>query len=83
MRTALARHDEILQTAVAASSGSVIKSTGDGFHAVFHRAGDAVDAALLIQQALAAEPWPAIAPETLKVRIGIHTGEAQERDGDY
>jgi len=42
---------------------------------------DAVSAALAIQRAFASEPWPT--PRPIKVRIGLHTGEAQLRDGDY
>ena len=83
MRAALARHDDILRTAVTANNGSVIKTTGDGLHAVFSTARSAVDAAVTAQKQLAAEAWPAIAPNRLKIRIGIHTGEAEERDGDY
>ena len=45
MRPALARHDEILREAVAASGGHVVKTTGDGMHAVFATAHDALDAA--------------------------------------
>jgi len=48
---------------------------------VFHTAHDAIDAALDAQRALSAERWPEGA--SLRVRMGIHTGETQERDGDY
>lgn len=83
MRAALAQHDEILRTAVQAQNGSVIKTTGDGLHAVFSTSHEATAAAISSQLSLAAEQWPTIAPDELKVRIGIHTGEAQKRDGDY
>ncbi|MFN2181403.1 MAG: adenylate/guanylate cyclase domain-containing protein, partial [Candidatus Promineifilaceae bacterium] len=83
MREALARHDEILRTAVNANGGAVIKNTGDGLHAVFPTAHGAVAAAVASQKRLAYEPWSSIAQDILKVRMGIHTGEAQERDGDY
>ena len=82
MRSALARHDALLRAAVEQHNGKIVKTTGDGLHAVFEAAPDGVAAALAGQLALAAEPWPA---ETgpLRVRMGLHTGESQERDGDY
>jgi len=45
MRSALARHDAILRDAIAAHAGHVVKSKGDGAHAVFADASDAVGAA--------------------------------------
>ena len=81
MKVALARHDEIVSASIGAHHGHVVKARGDGFHAAFHTAHEAIDAALAAQRALFAEPWPeAVA---LRVRMGIHTGETQERDGDY
>ena len=76
MREQLARHDAILRGAVEAHGGHVLKSTGDGVVAVFGRAGGAVGAAVDAQLALCGESLPA-------VRMGVHTGEAEERDGDY
>ena len=55
---ALARHDAILREAVEAHGGRVVKTTGDGVHAAFANASDAVDAAIAAQLALHAEPWP-------------------------
>jgi predicted ATPase/class 3 adenylate cyclase len=81
MRGALARHDAILRAAVAAHEGLVVKSTGDGIHAVFATVHDALDAAGDAQVALAGESWASTGP--LKVRMGVHTGEAELRDGDY
>ena len=81
MQDALARHDEILRDAIDSHSGYVVKTRGDGFHAAFPTARSALDAALCAQLALTAEPWPSTGP--LKVRVGIHTGEAELRDGDY
>ena len=57
MRPALARHDTILRKAVAEHQGHAVKTTGDGMHAVFATADDAVDAAVAIQLALAAESF--------------------------
>ena len=53
MRSALARHDEILRDAIAAHSGHVVKTTGDGVHAAFTTASDAVDAAIAADAVLA------------------------------
>ena len=81
MRAALARHDEILRDAVSKRDGVVVKTTGDGLHAAFGTAPDAVAAALDAQRALVAEEW--VLPEPLSVRMGLHTGIAELREGDY
>lgn len=82
MRTASARHDALMRASIEQHHGRVIKTMGDGFHAVFETPSDGVAAALAGQQAIIAEPWPE-ATVPLKVRMGLHTGESQERDGDY
>ncbi len=71
---------EILRAAVAGHQGHVVKSTGDGFHAVFATAHDALDAAVAMQLGLGAESFGETGP--LRVRMGVHTCEAQYRDGD-
>ena len=81
MCAALARHDEILRDAVEEHGGYVVKTTGDGLHAAFALARDAVSAALDAQRRLVAEDW--VLPEPLRVRMGLHTGAAELRDGDY
>ena len=81
MRASLARHDELLRGAIESHAGHVVKTTGDGFHAAFATAHDALEAALAAQLALTAEPWARTGP--LRVRMGVHTGEAEYRDGDY
>src|ERR671938_1559741 len=80
-RAALARHDALVEGIVAAHGGVVVRPRGEGDSrfAVFARATDAVLAATAIQQALHAEPWPAETP--LRVRVALHTGEADLRDG--
>jgi predicted ATPase/class 3 adenylate cyclase len=81
MRGALARHDELVRESIEAHDGHVVKKTGDGFHAAFKTARDAIEAAVGAQVALLAEPWGA--PGPLRVRMGIHSGPAEVRDGDY
>ena len=81
MTSALARHDQILRTAVEVHAGFVVKTTGDGLHAAFPTAPDALRAALEAQRALVAEQWAV--PGGLQVRMGVHTGSADYRDGDY
>ena len=81
MKDALARHDDILRNAIAAHDGCVVKMTGDGAHAAFGDAARAVRAAVDAQRTLAVEEWGA--PDELRVRMGIHSGHAEVRDGDY
>src|ERR1700694_3171322 len=76
MREALARHDELVQRLVEAHDGVVFATGGDGFAAAFARAGEAIACAIEVQAAVLAMDLP-------RVRMGIHTGEAVERDGDY
>ena len=79
----LARHDALIAAGVAAHGGEIVKSRGEGdsFFTVFARASDAVAAACAIQRALVAEAWPIMPPP--RVRMALHTGEAELRDGDY
>lgn len=81
MQGALERHDAILQSAVEAADGTVVKTTGDGLMAVFPTVSDAVDSSLHAQRGLRDERWGETGP--LRVRMGIHIGEAQTRAGDY
>jgi predicted ATPase/class 3 adenylate cyclase len=81
MRPALERHDALLRAAVETAGGTVVKTTGDGLHAVFTTTRAALDAALAAQRSVAAEPWAV--PGGLRVRMGLHTGDAVARDGDY
>jgi predicted ATPase/class 3 adenylate cyclase len=76
MADALAHHDDVLRATVGASGGHVLKHTGDGALALFNSAADAVGAAVSVQQRMS-QGIP------LKVRVVVHTGEAEERDGDY
>jgi predicted ATPase/class 3 adenylate cyclase len=72
MRAALAAHDEVLRNAIHAHGGFLFKHTGDGVCAAFSSPRAAVDAAIAAQRKL-----------ELPVRMGIATGEAELRDGDY
>ena len=62
MSEALARHDEILRAVIEANNGRVVKTTGDGVHAVFSTATDALEAALEAQRALLREEWAETRP---------------------
>src|SRR5438874_17433 len=79
-RAALQRHDEIAAKAIKANRGTIIleRGEGDSVFAVFERPSDAVAAACEFQLALGKEEWPLEVP--LRVRVAIHTGEA---DTDY
>lgn len=83
MRQALERHDAIVNACVKRQNGFVVKSKGEGdsVFAVFTHVRDAVSAALVVQCALAAERWPTSMP--IRVRMAIHTGQIELRDGDY
>jgi predicted ATPase len=81
MAVALAQHDEILRLSVEAHGGYVFSTAGDSFGVAFDRAGDGITCAGEIQAALAAAVWPDRA--AIRVRVGVHTGEAEERDGNY
>jgi predicted ATPase/class 3 adenylate cyclase/DNA-binding CsgD family transcriptional regulator len=84
MAVAIARHYEVLDDAIARHGGvrPVEQGEGDSVVGAFSRAADAVAAALDAQRALADEAWPDAAP--LRVRMAVHTGDAQLRDaGNY
>jgi TolB-like protein/class 3 adenylate cyclase/Tfp pilus assembly protein PilF len=81
MRAALARHDALLHDCIDDHDGHVFKTGGDAFCAAFHTAADAVAAALDAQRALHREPWPEAAK--LRVRMALHSGAVDIRDGDY
>src|SRR5436190_2929678 len=81
MRKALERHDAILRDAVEGSRGKVVKTTGDGLMAVFVSPADGASACIKAQHGLAAETWGETGP--LRVRMGLHAGEAATRAGDY
>jgi predicted ATPase/class 3 adenylate cyclase len=81
MGAALARHDDLIRSAVEAHAGLVFKTVGDSVCAAFQSPHDSLEAAIDAQRALAAEDWKDI--RALTVRMGIHAGPAEFRDGDY
>src|SRR5262245_40704122 len=81
MQHALARHDALLRAAIEGHGGHVFKTVGDAVYATFATAPAALQAALAAQQALRAQDWGALG--SLRVRMALHTGTAEERDGDY
>lgn len=83
MRAAMVVHDRMVESAVADEGGQIVRPRGEGDSrfAVFAQADGAVRAAAAIQRALAGGIPHIVAP--LSVRIGIHTGSADWRDGDY
>lgn len=82
MKAALAKHDALLKVAIESNHGHIIKTTGDGVHAVFTTALDAINAAITAQCTLQSFILSS-SSFALKVRMGLHTGEAELRDGDY
>ena len=81
MKEALARHHALVHAAVDAHRGRVFHVLGDGFCVAFAEASDALAAALAAQRALTAEHWGALG--ALRVRMGLHTGNAETHGGDY
>lgn len=81
MAGVIGRHDELVRGAIEEAGGYVFKSVGDGLFSAFVAGPPAVDAALRAQRALTREPWRV--PEPLRVRMAVHSGQAQPRGGDY
>ena len=77
----LATHGALLRAAFTAHEGHEVDTQGDSFFVVFPRATQAVTAAVAIQRALAAEPWPE--GGAVRVRIGLHTGEPIRTGAGY
>jgi predicted ATPase/class 3 adenylate cyclase len=81
MQDAVRRHDRLMRDAIAHHGGHVFKTIGDAFCVTFSRPEDALASMLAVQRALAAEDFSAVGG--LPVRVALHTGTADERDGDY
>ncbi|HEX9371203.1 MAG TPA: helix-turn-helix domain-containing protein, partial [Roseiflexaceae bacterium] len=90
MPAILARHDALLSDTVTLHGGTVFKTVGDAVCAAFARPAAALAAASAAQRAIETESWDdfigpndAQAPIELRVRMALHSGAADERDGDY
>jgi class 3 adenylate cyclase len=91
MPQVLVRHDALVRGAITAHGGVVFKTLGDIVYAAFARASDALAAACAAQRALQAEGWTALGLEPVRavreppvqVRMALHTGAADARNGDY
>ncbi|MGE2815788.1 BTAD domain-containing putative transcriptional regulator [Mycobacterium heidelbergense] len=83
MAVALARHDELVEQVVTSRGGRLIKTRGEGdaTFSVFERPSAAASAAIELQEAIVQEPWALREP--MRIRVALHTGEAELRDGDY
>ncbi|HEX6580500.1 MAG TPA: adenylate/guanylate cyclase domain-containing protein [Actinomycetota bacterium] len=73
-RELLDRHDELIRDELARHGGRAIKTTGDGFLALFDGPARAIRCSVAIRQALEAEG--------VEVRIGLHSGEVELRGED-
>ncbi|MDA4107761.1 regulator [Mycobacterium holsaticum DSM 44478] len=83
MAVALARHDEIVEQIVTLRGGRLVKTRGEGdaTFSVFDRPSTAAMAAIDLQEAIRHEPWDLAQP--MRIRVALHTGEVELRDGDY
>jgi DNA-binding NarL/FixJ family response regulator/class 3 adenylate cyclase len=77
----LAEHQRLLRAAFGEAGGWEVDTQGDSFFIAFRKPKDAVLAAVAGQRALHSHPWPDDSP--VRVRIGIHTGEASLTEGRY
>ena len=82
MRRDMSRLDALAQGIIAGCDGALVRSRGEGdsLFAVFARASNAIEGAIHLQKAFLSESWEVGA---IPVRMAIHTGEADLRDGDY
>ena len=83
MAAALARHDELVEQVVTSRGGRLIKTRGEGdaTFSVFDRPSAAATAAIELQEVIRNEPWALSEP--MRIRVALHTGEVELRDGDY
>ncbi len=80
MAASLGLHDQIMRRVIEAHQGHVFSTAGDAFAVAFGSVGAGIAAATMIQLELLRADWPG---PPIKIRMGIHTGTAEERDGDY
>jgi predicted ATPase/class 3 adenylate cyclase len=83
MAKAVARHDDIIRREVTAAGGTLVRAKGEGdsTFSVFTHPAAAVAAAAAVQRAVSAAEWRTTEP--LRVRVGVHTGDCEPRDGDW
>src|ERR1044072_9276618 len=81
MGRSLAQHDDLMRAVFTGHNGYVFKTVGDAFCVAFGSALDAVRAAVAAQRELAGAAWEETGP--LRVRMALHSGEAEQREGDY
>ena len=81
MAEASAGYSRIVREHVEAAGGHMVTSVGEAFRAVFTDPSAALAAAVGLQRAAGAEPWPPGLP--IRVRVALHSGICAERDGDY
>src|SRR5918995_3626044 len=81
-RVVVERHIALIRQTVESESGVHFKTIGDATQSAFATAPQGVAAALHAQRALLGEPWPS-AEQRPRVRMALHAGTAEPRDGDY
>jgi class 3 adenylate cyclase/tetratricopeptide (TPR) repeat protein len=81
MKKVMARHDVIVRGSIESEDGVVFTTAGDEFCSSFSSPAAALTAAVHIQTTLVDGDWGEVAP--FRVRMALHTGTADERDGDY
>ncbi len=83
MAAAMVEHDQLIEEVIAGHGGDLVRPRGEGDSrfAVFARPSDSIRAAVDIQLRMIEHPWST--PRPVSVRIAVHTGEADLRDGDY
>jgi predicted ATPase/class 3 adenylate cyclase len=81
MRDAVTEHDAMLSRLFRAHGAHIFKTIGDAFCVAFRTVPDAVNAAIAAQRELGSRDWSAV--EGITVRMAIHVGTTDERDGDY
>lgn len=81
MAQALAKHNDLVRTAIESRGGYVFKTVGDAFCAAFDTAANCVNAAFDAQRALNSHDWSGV--DGLRVRMAVHAGTVEAHDGDY
>jgi class 3 adenylate cyclase len=77
----LRAHNALFRREISAHGGYEVKNQGDGFMLVFPDSRQAVECAAAIQRGLA--EGELVKGETVRVRIGMHAGEAIREEGDF